>query len=276
MQTEFPPFVARSYGRASTDVQVLSTEQQHSFCRDVFDFKKRIHPEWANAIWGGFVADEATCRETKFRERHYGSLILAATKPGDRIMCSTNDRLFGGLIDTCETIDLAQKMGFKIVMGDQEINPNDESAMAYHKILATFAELEVKRLRRRTREALQYRIRIGKPTGARVVGWKTVHCRVPGIHEIQKFYVPDPKARRLANELVAIKEANNLTYTGCRHFCNKIGRKQLSGRKWNNPTFILWCRAAENGFPLPNGLHTPAPIPPDAIPIKVNTITDDD
>lgn len=277
MQNEFSAFTARGYGRASTDGQVLSTEQQEGVCRDVFELKRRIHPEWANAVWGGFVADEATCRETKFRERHFGSLLLAVTKPGDRIMCAINDRLFGGLVDTCETIDLAGKMGFKIVMGDKELDPSDESAMAYHKILATFAELEVKRLRRRTREALQFRLRTGRPIGGhRVIGWRHVHCRQPGNPKILKFYVPDPKARRLANEIREIKEANNLTYTGACVFCNKIGRKKLNGRKWHHPQFIDWCRASEQGFPLPNGSHTPTPIPPDAVPIRITTITEDD
>jgi DNA invertase Pin-like site-specific DNA recombinase len=273
---EFPAFVARAYGRASSDGQTMSTDQQHQVCKDVFDLKKRIHQEWANATWGGFFADEATCRETSFKERHFGSMVLAATKPGDRIMCSHHDRLGCGVLHTYETFKLAREMQFRIVMGDREVDPSDPMHMVIENILSSLAEYELHRIRQRTKAALDHRKRLGKPCGRAPIGWRTVQCLVEGITKPQKFFVPDHKARRLAKELVAIKEGNGLTYTAACDVCNKAGRKQLNKRRWTHPTFIAWCRAAEDDFVLPNGSHDALPIPPNAKPIQWNTISEED
>jgi DNA invertase Pin-like site-specific DNA recombinase len=269
-------FVCRGYGRASTDGQVISTQKQHAVCLDIFEFKKRTNPEWADAVWGGWVADEATCRETQFRTRHFGSLILAATKPRDRILCAAHDRLFGDLIDFCETMKLCETMKFVVVVGDKEIDYADEANVCYYKIITAFAELEVKRLRRRCREAIAYRKRVGRPATSPLIGWKHVVVKIPGIPEPQRYQIPDNRARRYARELLAIVTHRKLSFTQASQYCNSIGHTQLNGKRWTVPTFVAWCRAAQNNFVLPNGSHDACPIPADAIPVKVETISADD
>ncbi len=272
---EATPFVCWGYGRASTDAQCLSTSKQESICLDIFEFKKRTNPEWANAIWGGWVADEATCRETKFRQRHFGSLVLAGIKPRDRIICAVHDRLFGDLIDFCETIKLCETMKFVICVGDKEIDFEDEAAVCYYKIVTAFAELEVKRLRRRIREAFAHRKKIGRPSGGHApIGWKNVVVTAPG--GSGKYLVPDNAARRLAREISKIRTNMGVGYNKATSYCNKVLHvRNRHGKKWTFQTFYEWCRAAENGFPLPNGSHEAAPIPADATQINGRDVSED-
>lgn len=268
-------FVVRGYGRASTDGQVLSTEKQEAVCLDIFEFKKRTNPEWSDAVWGGFIADEATCRETKFRERHAGSLILAATQPRDRILGASHDRLFGSLIDFCEMMKLCETMKFVVVVGDKEIDYADEANVCYYKILTAFAELEINRLRRRTREALAYRMQIGRPSTKPPCGWKIVQVMVPGIPAPQKYLVPDNPQRRLAREINNVRLNNGFGYHAAIAYCNEHGILRIR-RKWTIRTFWKWCKAANLDFPLHNGSYIPAPIPPNAQPVRVQTISADD
>lgn len=276
MNDSTPVFSVRGYGRASTDAQVASTEVQHARVQDGFDAYRRIKSSWANATWGGWFADEATSRVSVFRERHAGSLLLAACKPGDVILVSMYDRIFASVVDVCETMELLKAMKVGLIIMDSDFDTTSPVGEFCFKVLALVKELEVRHIRERTKAALEHRRRLGKPTGVRPIGWKIVNVSIEGVARPQKFYVPDHKARRLANEILSIKESNGLTYTAACEVCNKAGRKQLNKRRWTHPTFIGWCRAAEKGFPLPNGQHEAAPIPPDAKPVNINTISEED
>lgn len=270
-------FVVRGYGRASTERQSMSTEQQEAVCLDVFALKKRIHPDWSDAVWGGFFADEATSRSTNFRERNAGSLVLAATRPGDRIASAVQDRMFGDLSDYCETIKIARQMGFRFIFGDQEIDPNDPQIVCVTQVMTAFAELERHKIRRRTKDSIAHRRRIGRPhAGGYPVGWSGVLCRVPGIVEPQKFFVKDNAARRLAREILIVKQSRHLTFEDARQLCNAMGLQQRNGRKWHLRIFRKWCLAALNDFPLANGEHEAAPIPANAVPVIVSTISEGD
>lgn len=268
-------FKVIGYGRASTDKQVCSTAQQEAICRDVFALKKRIHPEWAEAEWGGFFADEATCRETILRQRHAGSLVLAQMRPGDRIICSAHDRMFCDMIDFCQTMNLAAEMRFFVVVGDKEIDPRDEDVMLYNKILTAMAERELQKIRRRTREALAYRREAGLPSGKSPVGWKTVTVKVPGQSRPVKRLVRNNAHRRLARELLQIYRREG-SYRDTAWWCNHNRIRHPNGNRWNAMTMRTWCLAAKREFVLPNGSHEAAPIPPGAVPVEINTISPDD
>lgn len=269
-------FKVFGYGRASTDLQTLSTDKQHAICLDIFEFKKRTNPEWADAVWGGWVADEATCRETKFRQRHFGSLLLAAVKPRDRIICAAQDRMCGDLIDFCETMKLSEQMKFVIVVGDKEIDCADEATVCYYEIVTSFAALEVKRLRRRCRESIAHRKRLGRAYCTPRIGWRHKAVRMPGNPTIQRYQVPDERARRYARKLYDMTIQRGRSYRQGAFYCNSEGFKQLNGKPWTTQTFMKWMRAVEDNFVLPNGSHEAAPIPADAIPVNVETISADD
>jgi len=254
----------------------LSTSQQEAKVRDAFDAFKRIKPALADARWGGFLADEATSRVSKFHQRHSGSLVLAASQPGDIILVSNYDRIFANIVDVCETLELLRGMKVGLIILDTDIDTTTIVGDFCFKVLALVKEMEVKEIRRRGRESKAHRKRLGRPFTQPVLGWKHRVVRVPGIPTHQRYLVPDNAARRLARELVGIKCQGQLSYTQASQYCNSIGLKQRNGKRWTIPTFVAWCRAAENNFPLPNGSHEACPIPADAIPVIVETISPDD
>src|SRR5262249_39333892 len=115
----------RGYGRASRDTQILSTEQQESGVTDAFGALQRLKPKYAEAVWGGFYGDgidEAITRTSKFRERHFGSLVLAASQPGDVILVSNYDRIFANVIDVCETLEFLRMMQIGLIILDCDID----------------------------------------------------------------------------------------------------------------------------------------------------------
>lgn len=267
--------IVRGYGRASTDSQTLSTAQQEAKIFDAFGAYQKIKEDWANATWGGFMADEATSRVSTFRERHAGSLTIAASKPGDIILVSNYDRIFANVVDVCDTLKLLHERNIGLVILDCDIDTTTILGAFCFKVLALVKELDVLEIRRRTRESKAHRRRLGRPyTGSIPIGWKHQLYRVPGIHLPQKYLVPNYRARRLAREILIIQERYGGNQ-GCQ-FANVCGLKQVNGRRWQPMTFNKWCKAAVNDFPLPNGSHEAAPIPPDAVPISIETISADE
>ena len=65
------------YGQASYDFSVPSTEDQEAFLREAcmtLTEAGRLPPD---AVWAGFVRDDATLKPAEFRQRHAASLLLA-------------------------------------------------------------------------------------------------------------------------------------------------------------------------------------------------------
>lgn len=268
-------FVVRGYGRASTDHQALSTDQQAAKILDAFHAFKTIKPAWKNAVWGGFMGDEAVSRQSIFRERHAGSMILGVSQPGDVILVSNFDRIFANVVDVCETLELLRTRQVGLIVLDMDIDTSTILGETVFTILAAMKRMEVREIARRTREHIEHRKRLGRPWNHPPIGWAHIQARVPNRSEPQRFLVPDPVARRLANKVREIR-SNFRGFAPAAKYCNSIGLRQLSGRKWNKVTLNKWCRAARDNFVLPNGSHDPAPIPPDAVPVSIHTITPDD
>ena len=265
------------YGRASTDSQVLSTEQQEAKVRDSFAAYKTIKPHWSEAVWGGFMSDEATSRVSVFRERHFASLLLAACKPGDVILVSNFDRIFGSTVDVCETLALLKTMKISLVVLDMDIDTSTILGETIFTILAAIKHMEVREIRRRICDGLAHRRKVGRPhTGSTPIGWKSKAWHVPGIHGPQKYLVPDNAARRLARQILDIKQSYKLSFEQAYQFCNSMGLKNIHGRRWYLAVFFRWCSAAQRGFPIHNGSHDPAPIPADAVPYAVHSSPGDD
>jgi len=269
-------FVVRGYGRASTDGQVLSTTQQEAVVHDAFGAYQKIKPAWADAVWGGFFADEATGRTSCFHERNAGSLLLAACQPGDVIVVSNYDRIFARVVDVCDTLDLLKARNIGLIVLDCEIDTTTILGAFVYKLLALVKELEVHEIRRRTRESKDHRKRIGRPHTYPTCGWKIIEVMVPGVSGAQKYFVPDNAARRLAREIMNVKIMLEGGYERARVYCNANNILRRNRRKWTKRTFQKWCDAAFKNFPLHNGSHDPAPIPANAIPVGTNTISPED
>ncbi len=272
-------FVARGYGRASTDRQVMSTEVQQSVAFAAFEAFVKSRPKWRDAVWGGFFPDGAefhTCRETKLRERHYGSLILAASQPGDFIIAANFDRIFANPVDVCESLELCRQREIGIVVLDTDIDTSTIFGEMVFTILAAIKKMEVREIRRRTKESIAYRQRIGRPATYPLIGWKHKTVRIPGVQSIQRYLVPDERARRYARQLFDIMTRGEYSHRQAFQYCNSEGFKQINGTPWTIHTFIKWMRAVRNDFVLPNGNHEACPIPADAVPVLVETISEGD
>jgi DNA invertase Pin-like site-specific DNA recombinase len=269
-------FTVRAYGRASTLKQVMSPLQQEAACQDAFSLYKRLKPDWANAEWGGFFFDEATTRTSKFRQRSVGSLVLASTKPGDVIMAANFDRIFANVSDVCETLELVELKRFRLAILDMDIDISGNLGQAVFKIMAAVKELDVKEIRRRGRETVAHRKANGLPHGKHPIGWRT-KCFRAAQGGIARRYSPNADERELARLILSLRTERELSL-------GKIGKeltrrhiKNPRGTAWTKPAVSRWIKAALLDFPLRNGTHTPAPIPPDAEPVDhVNSILADD
>jgi DNA invertase Pin-like site-specific DNA recombinase len=271
-----PCFVVRGYGRASTEKQIMSPLQQESACQDAFNLYKRVKSGWANAEWGGFFFDEATTRTSKFRERAVGSLVLATTKPGDVILVSNFDRIFAKVVDVCETLELVEQRKFRLTILDMDIDIGCDLGKMVFQILAAVKELDVKTIRRRARENAAYRVANGLPHGGPApVGWKVTNFKSEG--RIKKRLVPQHEHRALAKVILDLRVGKELSY---QELTDELIRRRIpnpgrDGKNWSKMSVRRWANAALLNFPLRNGSHTPAPIPPDAEPVEMDTILAD-
>lgn len=265
------------YGRASTSAQCLSTSQQESVVRDAFEYKKRTRAEWADAEWGGFIADEATSRDSCFRERSGGSLLLTFIRPGDAVIVSKFDRLVVGVSDAENTFAIFRERRASVLIldcGGMEMDTSTPYGEVLFVLVALFKKLELHDIRQRTKDAMDHRRRMGRPASGAYVGWQIKAFIVPGMSGPQKYLVPDNPARRLAREIYNVKMTHNFGYDRARRFCNENGILRKNRKKWHKLTFDKWCNAARDNFVLPNGNHEAAPIPPNAIPITYKTCDD--
>jgi DNA invertase Pin-like site-specific DNA recombinase len=223
--------VVRGYGRASTEAQSLSTQQQEAVELEAFELYRKVKPEWKGATWGGFFRDEDTTRTSKFRERNSGSLILAACQPGDVIIVANYDRIFANVVDVCETLELVRSKGIRLLILDCDIDTTTDFGESVFKLLAVIKEMEVKEIRRRITEAMRYRRARGLPCAGSKIGWQTVHARHEGRNKT--FWQPDFVARRLANELLRRMDEWDCNINTAFKMCNNIGLRQRNGSKWD-------------------------------------------
>lgn len=263
------------YGRASTSAQVLSTGQQNSVCHDYFWLNKQVKPEWADAEWGGWFADEAVSRDSQFIQREQGSRIIACSKPGDIIIAAKFDRTFVNAADVHNTLRYLQDHHIRIIVLDVDIDTTSPLGECFFKIMAALKELEVREIRVRTKAALQHRKQIGRPSGRPPLGWKSeVYRRASG--KLEKYLVPDYVVRRLCDEVFRISEQNG--HAGGRktaQILHDMGVKNFHNRIWKPHAVIRVLDAVRQGFPLQNGRLESAPIPPDAVRVKLVPVKPD-
>lgn len=262
------------YGRASTDRQILSTEQQESVVLQWFNANKLARADWAEAEWRGFFADVETSRTTKLREREAGSQVIAACGEGDLIVASNYDRMFANVVDICEMFDLMSAKRFGIRCLDLDIPLDTDLGQAVFKLMAVIKELEVKEIRRRIKGMLKHLRESGHPTGTAPFGWKTIKAITGG--KRKTYFKEDMKARRFAEKIARIKAEKGIGIKKLVTYCNTHNLLPLKGGIWDAHRMRRMLRAYRDNFPLKGG-HTPAPIPPDALPVPgVPTIVPDD
>ena len=241
--------MVRALGRASDEKQVMSPKQQEDVCFEAFSLYKKVRPSWRTAEWGGFFFDEATVRTTKVAQREVGSLVLAATKPGDCIMAAKFDRLFANVIDACEVIELVNQKQFFLSILDLDIDLSTALGQAVFKIMAAIKELEVKEIRQRAVDSAAYRRKFGLPNNSHApIGWRIVDNETGD----GRIYLPDQGQRNIAKKLLAMRERDEYKFLNTVKFTtvvNRSGLRHPSGNIWTRPCLNRWLRAAREDFP---------------------------
>lgn len=269
------PFMVRGYGRASTDRQVDSPVFQEKTVTTAFELYRSVKPGWDKAQWGGFYVEPPISRDTKLRERQVGSLLLAATLPGDVIMASNFDRIFANTLDACETIELIEQRHFRLCILDMELDISTSLGQAAFKIIAAIKELEVQEIRRRCRESSHARRAAGMPVGAIPIGWRPVVLRRHG--KICKWYVKDEGFRAHVEELAIKRQREGLSFAQLFKWMNKKGFvNPRTRRPWKERQLYRAFAQRRKHYPLANGSTEAPPIPPDVEGIPWTVMQPDD
>jgi len=262
--------IVRGYGRASTDKQTLSTKQQESVVTAAFENRQRGNPAWREARWGGFFADNDTCRLTRFHQRENGSLLLANCQRGDVVIVSNFDRIFASVTDVCDTLESTQQRGWHLIILDMDIDTTTPLGEACFKLLAVIKELEVKERRRRNKAATEYRASVGLPIGPAPVGWKNIQVKENG--QIRSYCVKDKRMRELGDFILALQVKEKLSVVNLCDRLNALDVRRPGGKKWKWRNLYDFLAKVRDGYPFSKRCHEPAPIPAHAEPVRVPTI----
>jgi DNA invertase Pin-like site-specific DNA recombinase len=253
------------YGQASFDPAVPSTQSQEAFLKDTCSTLTRAGRLPADAAWAGFVADAAKSKPVMFRQRHEASLLLARLAPGHVVVSCSHDRIFANVVDACETLELANSIGFRLMVLDYGIDTG-----APHELLlpltATMKSLR-QREKRRTKDEFDQRKRNGMPAGGKTpIGWELVRAKVGATD--RAYFVPNHAARRLATFIAQHYDRWGGNYEQTAYWLNAQKVLRLDGKLWKPAAVRNWYLAAKRGFPLPNGKHQAFPVPASAEPVK--------
>jgi DNA invertase Pin-like site-specific DNA recombinase len=251
------------YGQASFDPTVLSTENQEIFLRNACAALINAGRFPADSAWCGFVRDDATRKPVRFRQRPAASMFLAELGPSHILMAASSDRVFANVVDACETLELANQIGFRLLTLDYGIDTG-----APHELLlpiaATMKHLR-QRERRRTKEEFEYRKRQGIPAGGKCpIGWEIVRADLDG--NDNAYFVPDNEARRVAHFIAEHYDRWGGNFEQTAYWMNAQKILRPDGRRWRKSAIRNWYHPAKNGFPLPNGRREAYPIPVGARP----------
>jgi DNA invertase Pin-like site-specific DNA recombinase len=258
----------------------MSTVQQRDKVVEAFEYRKRTREDWAGAEWIDFFADEATGRDSRFTDRTNARVMLELAKEGDWIMVANFDRLVCGIQDACATMEYLKSRQIRLSIldfGGMEIDTNSAYGEFFFVLMAQIKKLELHDIRRRVRESVSHRKRLGMVvSGSAPLGWEVGWFRVGDSSNIKKFYLPDNRTRRLARQIMHIYDSGiaKAGFNGTARYCN-AHNILLRGKPWSAKTLQKYVMAARRNFTLPGGAE-PAKIPRDAVRIhKLDGIVTD-
>jgi DNA invertase Pin-like site-specific DNA recombinase len=250
------------YGQASYDPCVPSTHDQEAFLREACATLTKAGRLPADSAWVGFIRDEATLKPVKFRQRHAASLLLTGLSPSHVVMVASHDRIFANVVDACDTLELANDFGFRLIVLDYGIDTFEPQELLL-PLTATMKSLR-QRERRRTKEEFEYRKRQGMPAGGKApIGWEIMRADLDGTD--RAYFVPDQEARRVAQFIAEHYDRWGGTFEQTAYWMNAQKIFRPDGRRWRKTAIFNWYHAANDGFPLPNGRREAFPIPCGAV-----------
>jgi len=234
----------------------------------------RILP--ADAEFIAFARDDATEKPIRFLRRDAASLLVArmSLHQGSVLVVPTHDRIFTSVCDACEGLEKLNAIGVRLIILDIGLDLGRPSEL----LLPMTAMMKALRIRerRRTKEEFARRKRCGLPAGGKPpIGWEMFRAQVGSLD--QAYFIPDERARRVAQCLVEHYDRWGGTVRQTAQWLNAHGVRRPDGRRWRKTAVHNWYLACKAGFPLPNGRCEAFPIPADAKPSRrCRTIAEDD
>lgn len=236
---------AWGYGRVSTDRQEISIIRQQELCEMHFQIRQKSG-SLEGFEWGGFLADPAVSGGVPWFERPFGEVLFRQLRAGDHIIVATKDRAFRSCIDACQCIDLLAEAGVRLHVLDVPVDLSTDEGRFFMQVMASFAELERKKISSRTRENFLQRAKMGLPmSGKAPWGWQVVG------NPRHKRYVQNTEERRWCLEIVRLHNTGMTDMEVAWHL-RKLGVKnhRTKSKEWRVCSIRSAMAAARLGFPL--------------------------
>lgn len=167
-----------AYTRVSTGRQGLSTEAQNDAVRRAAEYFRLPPPE--------IYAESDTSGSRPFAEREEGRDLIQRVKDAHQLaahqltdinitlLVPKVDRLGRDSIDVNQTVRLLDSLEVRVVFLDINVDTRTAMGRAFMQIAATFAELELARIRERIEDALAHKREKGELCGTETFGWDAV------------------------------------------------------------------------------------------------------
>lgn len=224
------------YGRASTDRQALTEDNQRSVCEEYVN--RALVPE--GFAYGGWLYDSATSGSKPMFEREQGRRLWALVQPGDRVVWTKLDRAFRSVLDAAQTMALLGTKDVSFTSLDLGLDTSTPVGRCVFTILSAFAELELAFIRQRTADGLAVKRRNNQPHSKHApIGWKKVG------RKRDSYYAPDMEEREQVLRMVQLRDSGSSL--------EKIvwamrGTRRPNGREWNINSVTAALRAARTRF----------------------------
>jgi DNA invertase Pin-like site-specific DNA recombinase len=254
------PPTFRGSGRASRDHQRMTLATQQAMVTAHYEYGLLTGNLPKGTIWGGFVADPATCRDNRLMHRPGGKAVIEASKKGDYICGASFDRLFGSTLDCYETIDWAKHKGVHIVIMNLNLDTSTPAGRMFMEIMGAMKAFEREEIIRRIKEDKAYRKSAGIPYSAAPVGYVIKKIVTPDGRKM-KHYFPDLAQRKYANLIIAMHDEQGLSFKEIGLKLLQMGVKKPTSGKINPDPMdaYRWYKRAKDGWLLPGGLQWKAP-----------------
>lgn len=228
--------LAFAYIRVSTDRQDLSVEAQTLSCQRYAAFQELPLAD------EHLFAEPNTSGSQPFLNRPEGLRLVqtaqAHVAAGHKVtvIVPKVDRLGRDTVDVSNTARLFEELGVRLVLLDINVDTRSPMGRAFMQIAAVFAELELSRIRERTKAALDQKRADGYLTGTLTYGWDA--------EETGEVTAKGTRLRRVSDNCSEQEQilrmvqwhTDGLTFYAIARRLNGDGIKFKTGRTWAGGT----------------------------------------
>jgi DNA invertase Pin-like site-specific DNA recombinase len=225
--------------RVSTQEQAdsrLGLESQESLCRDA------IRGEIEEASVTAYV-DEGVSGSIPLALRPRGRELVAAieNRAFDVVVALTQDRLFRSMLDALGTLERWRELKVRLFLVDGGwVDVGDDDAWTQFVIRALFAEMELRRGKKRTKRALKALRDRGVKLGAPPLGFRSAAYMDGTVKVNAGARVVVPEEQAVIDRILAMRAGRKkVPYRTIAALLNEEGAPTRRGGKWHPQTVKL-------------------------------------